>query len=1268
MSSSLLKLRYPELQNVVASVCSGSIVVNSRGRSRLRLSKILLDTGALHSSYIAKRVVDKYRRQMQSRIRQVNGVVKLGDNKTSVTVSERVTLPVELVDWKGVQYVAMIDLCVWDMSDGLDMIIGLPDILASYLEFLVDVLQAARDNVQSEVFKLEERYTDLQLPWTVVQEVETEEERESYIPCSFTGPLYYLSKPHTEVIADYRADFESHIAPDWKEKTDIEKFLMSEKALAVFCPAEWKGLTGFEPLELSWKDEMPKVYKPPCRPINPRLYEAASAEFKRMDTYMYTASDSPIACPLVIAPKATKPFIRICGDYVWINRWLYVGHYYIPHVMHELEKAAGFDYFIDLDLTNSFHQIPLGPITSNRLSVITPWGLRRPVFLPEGVAPASGTLQKMVMEIFNDFSPWTIVIFDNILVLCKDHSDGMSKLKLIIDKCFQRQVVLKFSKSWIGFKQVKFFGYKVHDNRYELDEDRKQAVMDAPFPTNMKAMQRFLGVAVFFNEFIPNFATVTGSLYEMIKPTFKWEPSTWTVDYASEYQKVKDALCASVAKHFPDYERDWILRVDASQAAVMAVLLQIVIGADGKEIYHPIGFKSKKLSGSACNWDAHKREAYAVYFGCKAFAYYLHGKQFILETDHANLLYMEKSDVYIVIRWRIYLQSLMFLLRHIPGKKNIVADWGSRMYHLLSNGTTDQQEPEPDLEQELPAAKPQSVEEALSQVHGGRMFHYGPRKTWQLLNKYFPGHSIPYRVVVEYCTECPRCQKDKKVWSQDIQPLVRTVIPKSNRSRLGIDALTISPADEDGNCQAIVIVNLKTKLVMIYPAKDYTMDTAAAAIFVYITRYGLHDEIITDPGSMFISDSVNKVNSWLGIRHKLSLVDVHESNGVERTNQEILKLLRTLVNDERIRKQWSKPWNVGLVEFQLNSRISTETKHSAYELTFGTEDAKHFKIPDALSSEEVSNEYLKQLNETLRVVRELTDKHQQELIADRAKHNPQPERWNTFQAGDFVLYDTLYDPCQYRVPKLNSRHRGPYEVIKQIKNDVEARHLNLGSISVLPVSRLSIFTGTREEGVRLAMEDADQFNIVAITAWRGNPEVRTTMEFEVLFESEAAPVWLVWSRDLSDSEPFEQYCRSQHPLYPLVFDLQSAYKDAKAALNRSPITEVAPGRRVYLSLRFFSTKVYDEDLTLPDKYHVEYVVLMDYTKWTNRTHNRIDGTIPVLRTTTEFNHLNVVRWGRQFDLPINGIVVDADFIRQHKDVLQLILDGKSRTKLAKLYT
>ena len=168
----------------------------------------------------------------------------------------------------------------------------------------------------------------------------------------------------------------------------------------------------------------------------------------------------------------------------------------------------------------------------------------------------------------------------------------------------------------------------------------------------------------------------------MIKPDFSWNQSTWGWDYKNEFVKVKEALVASVAKHFPDYEKDWIIRADASDTAVAAVLLQIIQNNYGKNIYHPIGFKSKTLSGPAVRWDIFKKEAYAIYFAVKSFAYYLHGKTFIMETDHQNLLWMEKSEAYIVIRWRVFLQSFRMFLRNIKGKENIVADWGSRMYAL----------------------------------------------------------------------------------------------------------------------------------------------------------------------------------------------------------------------------------------------------------------------------------------------------------------------------------------------------------------------------------------------------------------------------------------------------------------------------------------------------------------------------------------------------------------------------------------------------------
>ena len=107
------------------------------------------------------------------------------------------------------------------------------------------------------------------------------------------------------------------------------------------CAKEWTGIQGFPPLDLQVKEDFPPFHKVRSRPINPRLYEHAKKEFDRLTRYMYRHSTSPWASPLVIAPKATKPFIRFCGDYRWLNAYVLKTQAYIHRVQYEVEKAMG---------------------------------------------------------------------------------------------------------------------------------------------------------------------------------------------------------------------------------------------------------------------------------------------------------------------------------------------------------------------------------------------------------------------------------------------------------------------------------------------------------------------------------------------------------------------------------------------------------------------------------------------------------------------------------------------------------------------------------------------------------------------------------------------------------------------------------------------------------------------------------------------------------------------------------------------------------------
>ena len=85
----------------------------------------------------------------------------------------------------------------------------------------------------------------------------------------------------------------------------------------------------------------------------------------------------------------------------------------------------------------------------------------------------------------------------------------MDKLRKVKNRCYKCNVVLKFSKSTFGFTHVKFFGFKVQDGSWCLDDERKQAVTDTPMPTDLKKMQRYLGVGIYF----------LASLYRTMQPS-----------------------------------------------------------------------------------------------------------------------------------------------------------------------------------------------------------------------------------------------------------------------------------------------------------------------------------------------------------------------------------------------------------------------------------------------------------------------------------------------------------------------------------------------------------------------------------------------------------------------------------------------------------------------------------------------------------------------------------------------------------------------------
>ena len=51
----------------------------------------------------------------------------------------------------------------------------------------------------------------------------------------------------------------------------------------------------------------------------------------------------------------------------------------------------------------------------------------------------------------------------------------------------------------------------------------------------------------------------------------------------------------------------------------------------------------------------------------------------------------------------------------------------------------------------------------------------------------------------------------------------------------------------------------------LYPVSNHSADTLATCLFQHLYRFGLFDQLISDPGSDLMSHVVIKLNKWFGI-------------------------------------------------------------------------------------------------------------------------------------------------------------------------------------------------------------------------------------------------------------------------------------------------------------------------------------------------------------------------------------------------------------------
>ena len=101
---------------------------------------------------------------------------------------------------------------------------------------------------------------------------------------------------------------------------------------------------------------------------------------------------------------------------------------------------------------------------------------------------------------------------------------------------------------------------------------------------------------------------------------------------------------------------------------------------EGKKL--PIMYMSKKLLLRERQYSTIEKECLAIVRAVSHFGEYLEGKEFLIESDHYSLQWLNKirGQNQRLLRWSLFLQEYTSKVFHIKGKNNKIADMLSRSF------------------------------------------------------------------------------------------------------------------------------------------------------------------------------------------------------------------------------------------------------------------------------------------------------------------------------------------------------------------------------------------------------------------------------------------------------------------------------------------------------------------------------------------------------------------------------------------------------------
>ena len=191
----------------------------------------------------------------------------------------------------------------------------------------------------------------------------------------------------------------------------------------------------------------------------------------------------------------------------------------------------------------------------------TPFGRYRFTRMPFGLKSASEVFQKRNEAAFEGIEGIHIVAND-IIIAASNVEEHDKILTAVLQRAAARNVKSNFDKLQLRVNEVKYLGTIITHEGMKPDPAKVKAIAEMPTPHDKAAVRHLLGMINFLAAHIPNMASITTPLCNLVKADVHFE---WDHSAANVLSQVKNILSTEPVLQFFNPSISSVIQADASQ-------------------------------------------------------------------------------------------------------------------------------------------------------------------------------------------------------------------------------------------------------------------------------------------------------------------------------------------------------------------------------------------------------------------------------------------------------------------------------------------------------------------------------------------------------------------------------------------------------------------------------------------------------------------------------------------------------------------------------